>query len=157
LKAGPPQQFLNSNFDDGLPSFSPDGRWMAYQSNESGDYEIYVRPFPKPATGAGGKWQISNSGGRGAQWAGHDLIYRSGRRFMAVSYTADGDTFVAGKPRVWIPDSGINDLGQWTLAPNGKRVLMLAPFESASAKPEHEVVFLENFLDYLQQRVPAGQ
>lgn len=156
LKAGPPQQFLMSNFDDGLPSFSPDGRWMAYQSNESGDYEIYVRPFPKPATGPGGKWQISNSGGRGVQWSGHDLIYRSGGRFMAVSYTVNGDTFVAGKPRVWISNSGIHDLGQWTLAPNGKRVLMLVPFESASTKPEHEVVLLENFLDYLQQRVPSG-
>jgi hypothetical protein len=76
---------------------------------------------------------------------------------MAVSYTAEGGTFVAGKPRVWIPDSGINDAGQWALAPDAKRVLILTRSEAAPAKPEHEVVFLENFLDYLQQRVPAGR
>ncbi len=157
LKAGPPQQFLTGNYDDQLPSFSPDGRWMAYQSNESGNYEVYVRPFPKPANGPGGKWQISNSGGRGAQWSDHDLLYRSGSRFMAASYTTKGDTFVPGKPRVWITNSGINQRGQWTLAPDGKRVLILRPFESEPAKPEHEVVFLENFLDYLQQRAPAGR
>jgi serine/threonine protein kinase len=159
LKAGRPQQLLRSNFDEGLPSFSPDGRWVAYQSNESGTFEIYVRPFPQPSSGSGGKWQVSNNGGRGAQWAGngHDLIYRSGSQIMAVSCAVRGDTFVTGKPRVWIANSGIDATGQWTLAPDGKRVLTLVPVKSAPAKAEHEVVFLENFVDYLQERVPAGQ
>jgi serine/threonine-protein kinase len=159
LKAGRPQQFLKSNFDQGLPSFSPDGRWVAYQSSESGQFEIYVRPFPQPSSGPGGRWQVSNNGGRGAQWAsnGHDLIYRSGSQIMAVSYTVSGDAFMAGKPRVWIANSGIGEQGLWTLAPDGKRILTLTPSGSAPAKPEHDVVLLENFLDYLQQRVPTSK
>jgi hypothetical protein len=74
---------------------------------------------------------------------------------MAVSYTVKGDTFVAEKPRVWIAKLARPD---WDLAPDGKRVLELAPMESAEApKPEHEVVFLENFLDELRRKVPVGK
>ena len=58
-KPGEPKPFVNSAFDEGEPAFSPDGRWLAYQSNESGSFEVYVRPFPGP----GGKWQISTGGG----------------------------------------------------------------------------------------------
>jgi serine/threonine protein kinase len=153
LKAGKPEQFLKSGFDDRFPSFSPDGRWLAYQSNESGKFEIYVRALPPPSAGQGGKWQISNGGGREPHWPrnGHDLFYQSGDQIMAVSYTVKGDTFVAEKPRVWIAKLGGPD---WAMAPDGKRVLVLTPAESAEApKQEHEVVFLMNFFDYLRQRV----
>jgi serine/threonine protein kinase len=155
LKAGKPEQFLKSGFTDGFPSFSPDGRWLAYQSLSSGTYEVYVRAFPPPPSGPGGKWQISNGGGREPHWSrsGHDLLYRSGDQIMAASYTVEGETFVAGKPRVWIARLGGTD---WDLAPDGKRVLVLTPAESAEApKQEHEVVFLINFFDYLRQRVPV--
>jgi hypothetical protein len=71
---------------------------------------------------------------------------------MAVSYTVKGDSFVPENPRVWIDKLGLMD---WDLAPDGKRVLVLAPVESAEApKQEHEVVFLENFFDELRRRVP---
>jgi Tol biopolymer transport system component len=63
LKAGKPEQFLKSGFIDYADAFSPDGRWLAYYSYESGKPEVYVRPFPPPSSGQGGKWQISNSGG----------------------------------------------------------------------------------------------
>jgi Tol biopolymer transport system component len=154
LKAGQPEQFLKSGFNDRAPTFSPDGRWLAYASNESGKNEVYVRAFPPPSSGPGGKWQISNSGGASAVWSrnGHDLLYQSGDQIMAASYTVKGDTFVAEKPRVWISKLGGT---AWDLAPDGKRVLVLTPAKSAEApKQEHEVVFLENFFDYLRQRVP---
>jgi WD40 repeat protein len=154
LKAGKPEQFLESGFSDVAQAFSPDGRWLAYQSNESGKFEIYVRAFPPPSSGQGGKWQISNGGGHELHWPrnGHDLFYRSGDQIMAASYTVKGDMFVAEKPRGWIAKLGGTD---WDVAPDGKRVLVLTPVESAEApKQEHEVVFLENFFDYLQQRVP---
>jgi serine/threonine protein kinase/Tol biopolymer transport system component len=158
LKAGQPEQFLKSGFNDRAPTFSPDGRWLAYYSNESGNIEVYVRAFPPPSSGQGGKWQISNSGGYDPHWSrnGHDLLYRLGDQIMAASYTVKGDTFVAEKPRVWIAKLGATPGGtQWDLAPDGKRVLVLTPVESAEApKQEHEVVFLENFFDYLRQRVP---
>jgi Tol biopolymer transport system component len=161
LKAGKPEQFLKSSFTDQHPSFSPDGRWLAYHSNESGKTEVYVRAFPPPSSGQGGKWQISNSGGDLPHWSrnGHDLLYQSGDQIMAASYTAKGDIFVAEKPRVWIAKLGAaaatSGARMWDLAPDGKRVLVAAPIESAETpKQDHEVVFLENFFDYLRQRVP---
>lgn len=66
-------------FNEINPSFSPDGRWLAYQSNESGKNEVYVRAFPPPSSGQSGKWQISNNGGTIPRWSrtGHDLLYQS--------------------------------------------------------------------------------
>jgi hypothetical protein len=141
---------------------SPDGRWLAYGSNESGKYEVYVRAFPPPASGQGGKWQISNSGGDYPRWSrnGHDeLFYQSGDQIMAANYAVKGDTFVAEKPRVWIAKlGGTTSPSQWDLAPDGKRVVVVTPVGSAEApKQEHEVVFLENFFDELRRRVPVGK
>jgi eukaryotic-like serine/threonine-protein kinase len=73
LKAGKPEQFLKSSFADEAPSFSPDGRWLAYHSNESGKNEVYVRGFPPASSGQGGKWQISNSGGTTPHWSRNGL------------------------------------------------------------------------------------
>jgi hypothetical protein len=115
--------------------------------------EVYVRAFP-PSNGPGGKWQISNNGGSAPRWSadGHGLQYRAKTQVMAVSYTVNGDTFVAGKPSVWIAKMGTVVNG-WDLAPDGKRALVLSEEESAEgARPEHEVVLLENFFDYLRQR-----
>jgi len=156
LKAGKPEPFLKSGFNDYSQAFSPDGRWLAYFSDESGKPEVYVRPFPPPSSGPGEKWQISNGGGTTAFWPrdGHNLVYRSGADLMAASYTVKDDKFVAGKPRVWIAKLA----GYWALAQDGKRVLVATPVESTEApKPEHEVVFLQNFFDYLRQKAPLGK
>jgi serine/threonine-protein kinase len=159
LKAGKPEQFLKNSFNDVFPSFSPDGRWLAYRSNESGKEEVYVRAFPPPSSGQGGKWQISNGGGGVPHWSRsrHDLLYQSGDQIMATSYTVAGDTFVAEKPRVWLAKLGAAPGGiYWDLAPDGKRVLVLTPVDTPEApKQEHEVVFLENFFDELRRRVPV--
>ena len=156
LKAGTPEPFLKSRFDDRAPSFSPDGRWLAYQSNESGRDEVYVRPYP-PASSGGGTWQISNSGATVPRWSrnGHELLYQSGDQIMAASYTVKGDTFVAEKPRVWIATLGG---AEWDVAPDDTRVAVVTPVESAdAATQEHEVVFLENFVDELRRRAPLGK
>jgi serine/threonine-protein kinase len=162
LKAGTPEPFLKSNFNDQAPSFSPDGRWLAYQSNESGRTEVYVRAFPPPSSGQGGKWQVSNNGGGGPQWSrtGHELVYRSGNQLMTVSYAVNGTTFVADKPRVWIAALGGARvaIGEWDLAPDGKRVAAVIPEGTAQApQQEHEIVMLLNFADELRRRVPVGK
>jgi Tol biopolymer transport system component len=154
LTAGKPEQFLVSSFVDQNPLFSPDGRWLAYYSNESGRNEVYVRAFPPPASGQGGKWQLSNNGGTSARWsrAGHELVYRSGTQLMRVSYAVEGQTFIAEKPRVWIADLGTV---LWDLAPDGKRVAVLMPEGGGQpAQPEHQIVMLQNFADELRRRVP---
>ena len=72
------QPFLRTPFNEGAPHFSPNGRWLAYASNDSGRYEIYVQPYPGP----GGKWQISTEGGNEPVWNpnGRELFYRSWRQ-----------------------------------------------------------------------------
>jgi Protein kinase domain/WD40-like Beta Propeller Repeat len=166
LKAGKPEPFFKSSFADLLPAFSPDGRWLAYESNESGRYEVYVRAFPPPAPnaggGQGGKWQVSNNGGTDPHWSrnGHDLMYLSGDQIMAVSYSMKGDSFLHEKARVWMAKlgatSGYGTL--WDLAPDGKRVAVIRPVETAeSRKPEHEIVILQNFFDELRRKVPVAK
>ena len=127
-KAGEPELFSTSTYAERLPSFSPDGRWLAYDSDESGRVEVFVRAFPPPSSGQGGKWQISNSGGSGARWSrnGPELVYRSGDQVMTARYTVTGDRFVAEKPRVWITKLGG---WAWDLAADGRRVAVLTPVE----------------------------
>ena len=160
-KAGKPAQFLQSHFVNVNPAFSPDGHWLAYMSNESGNGEVYVRAFPPPASGQGGQWQISNSGGTGPRWSrnGRELIYQAGDQLMKVSYSVKGDSFLAEKPRVWIQKLGGAGLQTgWDLAPDGKRVVVLTPAGTPEGpKAEHEVTFLLNFFDELRRRAPAGK
>ena len=155
LKAGTPKHFLQSQFSDEYPAFSPDGHWLAYDSNASGKYEVYVQAFPPPASGQGGQWQVSNGGARGPVWSrnGRELIYRAGDQLMAVSYSVNGDSFVQEKPRVWI-----GKLGRvaWDQAADGKRIAVVTPVATEPPRPDHEVVILFNFFDELRRRVPAS-
>ena len=95
-----PVPFLRTPFDESQGQISPDGRWIAYTSNESGQNELYVRPFPS----GDGKWQVSTKGGVQARWRrdGHELFYLEGLvprfRLMAVSVTA-GSSPVFGSPK----------------------------------------------------------
>ncbi len=93
---GSPSPFLVTPFDESSPAFSPDGRWLAYVSDESGRGEVYVQPFPGP----GGKWPISADGGTEPAWSadGRELYYRQGDALMTVSVTASATDFKAGRP-----------------------------------------------------------
>jgi serine/threonine-protein kinase len=156
-KAGKPELWLTSSFNSREPVFSPDGRWLAYQSSETGKYEVYVRAFTPLSSGPGGKWQISSSGGVAPRWSrnGPELMYQSGDQVMAARYTVQGDAFVAEKPRVWIAKLGGTLVD---VARDGRRVAVLAPVVSADAlKQDHEVVILQNFFDELRRRVPVGR
>jgi Tol biopolymer transport system component len=163
LKAGTPVSFLRSGSTNAFASFSPDGRWLAYQSDDSGTPEVYVRAYPQPSSGPGGRWQVSNSGGMAPHWSrsGQELVYQSRDQIMATGYTVKGDTFVPEKPRVWIAklEAAANANGaSWDLAANGKRVAVVTPVESGEVpKQEHEIVFLLNFFDELRRRVPLGK
>jgi dipeptidyl aminopeptidase/acylaminoacyl peptidase len=156
LKAGKPERFFESKFADVVPEFSPDGRWIAYSTNESGRDEVVVRAFPAPASGQGGKWLVSTNGGTLVRWSrnSRELLYQEGDRLMAVSYTVNGDSFVADKPRVRIEKLGGTT---WDVAPDG-RIAILTPVESAQApSTEHTVVFLQNFFDELRRKAPLGK
>jgi serine/threonine-protein kinase len=157
LHAGRPEVFLQTPAQEMHPSFSPDGRWMAYDSDESGTGQIYVRAFPDK----GGKWQISNSGGTYPVWSrnGHELFFETlDNRIMLAGYTVNGDSFVAEKPRVWSERQLGGNLLNFAPAPDGKRILALMPVETAEAQmAQNQVIFLENFADELRRKVPAGK
>ena len=155
LKAGTPEQFIKSTFSDQWPAISPDGRWLAYQSKQSGKFEVYVRAFPPSATSSGGKL-VSNDGGTFPHWSRTGLVYQSADQLMTVSYTVKGPTFIPDKPRVWI--ASLSGATGWDLDRDGKRVLALMPEGTAKAPPpEHEIVMLQNFADELRRRVPLGK
>jgi serine/threonine-protein kinase len=155
LKAGKPQVFLKTAADERYPSFSPDGRWLAYTSNQSGTYQVHVRPFPD----RGGQWQVSSNGGTHPEWGrdGKTLFFRSlEQKVMAVDYAAKGDAFQPERPRVWsevvLTDQGM--LGTYTIHPDSKRMAAVLAAELADgAKPDTHVTILFNFLDELRRKV----
>jgi serine/threonine-protein kinase len=158
LRAGKPEVFLQTPADERDPAFSPDGRWLAYTSNEAGTSQVYVRAFPDK----GGKWQISNSGGLYPMWSRGDLFFETlDLHIMAAAYTVKGDTFVAGKPRLWSekPIGFSFNSRSLDLASDGKRMVALMPASEAKGSPEaqNHIVFLMNFFDELRRRVPVGK
>ena len=147
-KPGKPTVFLNSPANERAPMFSPDGRWLAYASNESGRMEVYVRPFPAP----GGKWQISNAGGVMPAWsrAGRELFFRTVEesRIMVAAYETKGDSFVPGMPRLWSETSftTVGMVPNFDIAPDGKRFAVLMSAEKpGDKKPRNELTVLLNF------------
>jgi serine/threonine-protein kinase len=161
LQAGRPEVFLQTPAAEMDPCFSPDGKWLAYSSNESGTFQIYVRAFPDK----GGKSTISNDGGGYPLWSrtGHELLFESlDNHIMAASYSVKGDSFVADKPRLWSekPITGIvNNVRNVDLAPDGKRIVALisAGEDKGALEAQNYVTFLLNFFDELRRRAPQGK
>jgi len=95
---GDPYPFLVTPFDESAPTFSPNGEWLAYVSDESGRIEVYVQPFPGP----GAKWQISIDGGTEPAWSkdGRQLFFRRGDALMSVTVTSVNGELKSGQPQV---------------------------------------------------------
>jgi serine/threonine-protein kinase len=154
-KAGKPGLFLGSKSELRSAAFSPDARWIAYSSAESGQREIFVRPFPGP----GGQWQVSNDGGSLPVWSrnGRELLYEGKGGIMAASYSVTGDSFAAGQPRPWSQKASILGNG-FDLAPDGKRaVVVMAASGASPAERPTDVTFLLNFAAELRRKVPPGK
>jgi Tol biopolymer transport system component/predicted Ser/Thr protein kinase len=161
LKAGKPELFERTSFGNRGATFSSDGRWIAYSSNESGSSQVYVRAFPDK----GGHWQLSSNGGTSPIFSrnGKDLLFFDipDDRMMVVSYASKGDSFVAEKPRVWTGHSVALTLSgatgaQYDLAPDGKRIAVAADAGASTQQDAGHVIFLENFVDELQRKVPIN-
>jgi Tol biopolymer transport system component len=147
--------FLQTRFNEGAPRFSPDGRWLAYVSDESGRWEIYVQPYPGP----GGKWQISTDGGREPVWNrnGRELFYRNGDKMMAVDVMAD-PSFSESKPRMLFEGSyqpAAQAIPAYDVSPDGQRFLMVKPVRQAQVATQINVVL--NWFEELKQKVPTGK
>ncbi len=156
LRAGRPEVFLRTSFHERGPAFSPDGRWIAYMSDESGDYRVYVKEFPHGAA----KRQVSTDPGGYPAWSrnGRQLFFLylgPDRQIKTVSYSASRDTFVAETPRIF--PTKIAHFGttrSYDPAPDGKRVVALTAAEDAP-EGDSRLEFLLNFFDELRRRVPG--
>ena len=156
-RPGTPTVFHNTPFNEFAPMFSPDGRWLAYVSAESGRAEVYVRPFPGP----GSKWQISNEGGGSPTWSRtrHELFYSSSSQIMVTSYTIEGDRFHANKPQRWSEGhfaSRPPGLRFFDLHPDGERFAVAkVPDQQNLRLTQDNVVFIFNFFDELRRIAPV--
>jgi serine/threonine protein kinase/Tol biopolymer transport system component len=130
-----PSPFLNSQFNEGFGQFSPDGRWIAYNSNESGRPEVYVAPFPGP----GGKWQVSTAGGNQARWRrdGAEIFYLApDQRLMAAAVNGRGSDFQVGPVRPLFQARPVLGLRYaYAVSPDGQRFLINSQPEQADATP----------------------
>ena len=142
---------------------SPDGRWLAYQSNESGRHEVFVRPFPDVESG---RWQVSTEGGTRPAWSrkGDELFYLDGNdQVTAVRFQVSGTTFIPGKPaRIlngrYVAGSTTRgyDLRSYDVSADGQRFLMLKETAGASASaPLPTMIVVINWIEELKSRVPA--
>jgi hypothetical protein len=162
-KPGQASVFLNSPLNEVEAAFSPDGRWLAYRSDESGRWEIYVRPFPGP----GGKWLVSTAGGTLPTWSRYrkELFYRLFEveaPLMVASYAAEGNSFRAEKPWQWSPGlvagrGGIIGTRTFDVHPDGQRFAVLKVAEQQTQDKRDKVVFIQNFFDELRRVAPVGK
>jgi eukaryotic-like serine/threonine-protein kinase len=147
---------IESSFYKVHAQISPDGHWIAYASDESGRFEVYVQPFP----GLGGKWQISTNGGMEPRWSrdGRQLFYRSGDKMMAVEIQTRAG-FAAGGPRLLFDqpyaDTGVTTAGAaYDVAPDGQHFLMLKEDEAQTSQLELHVVL--NWAEEVKRRLSTA-
>jgi Tol biopolymer transport system component len=151
-KAQTPRRVLSGIVQRPAAVFSPDGRWLAYRSSESGRSEVFVRPFEGPDT----RWHVSTSGGWVPTWSRrrNELFYMSlDSHVMVVSYTIDGDTFRAAPPQNWSehPINGRPGPRPFDLHPDGDRVLVSG--DLPSKRDIFKVVLVSNFFDEVRRRL----
>jgi len=158
--SGEPEVFLATPFFERFPAISPDGKWVAYMSDESGEPEIYVRPFPA----AGGKWQVSDGGGNWPAWSrdGSQLYFRSQDGLMAAAVSGDGGTFRAGRPQLLVAGGFSGDqigiavsgsvFSDYEPMPNGEAFIVLLGSEAQNT--QSHVTLVTNWFDVLKKTFP---
>jgi class 3 adenylate cyclase/Tol biopolymer transport system component len=151
-------QLLQTQSTEIEPVISPDGKWMAYVSDESGNgMNVFVRPFPDIDEG---KWQISTNGGESPLWSpdSSELFYIVDGLFMVVSLETE-PTFKPGRPEILISGMYISGVGEgipWDIHPDGNRFLLIAtPGSDAFGIGPRRINIVLNWFEELKQRVPV--
>jgi serine/threonine-protein kinase len=154
------EPLLETPFDERGGIVSPDGRWLAYESNTAGRYEIYVRPFPK--VGAG-QWQVSNAGGVQPLWArtGRELFYVApDGALMTVPVDPRGTAWSAGSAMKLIAGryytgAGVYSTRHYDVSPDGQRFLMIkeASATNETATPP-QIIVVQHWTEELKRLVP---
>jgi Tol biopolymer transport system component len=144
-----PVPVVASSFTEICPAVSPNGQWLAYASNETGEYEIYVVPFPN--TGPA-KWAISAGGGTEPVWShrGSELFYRDASGNLVAVEVHTSPTFSLGRAKILFPAAKFTSLpfnAQYAVAPDDRRFLMIRPLETSTPK----LIVVENWFEELKK------
>jgi serine/threonine protein kinase/Tol biopolymer transport system component len=133
-----PQPWIESDFVEYSPGFSPDGRWVVYGSNESGSWEVYVAPFPGP----GRKWQVSVDGGGWPVWRGdgQEILYLRGNEITGVTVEDRGSGLAFGQPQLIFEHRLASGSARFQVSADGQRFLVIESAESAPPEPITVVV-----------------
>jgi serine/threonine-protein kinase len=147
-----PEVFLATPFMERGPALSPDGKWVAYGSNESGEFEIYVRPFLHP----GPKVKVSAGRGGFPKWSpdGKEIFYRDEGKIMAVSVSVQDDTLRAQNPHLLFELKGSSYAGPFDVAPDGNRILFYRTAGEAKEQSQQPTVVV-NWFEELKAKVPV--
>ncbi len=149
-----PEPLISSPKLDCCARFSPDGKWLAYVSNETGRHHVYVSPYPEPTV----KWLVSGeAGGGGPVWSpnGTEIFYRSGGKMMAVSVQTK-PTFSSGRPRVlfegaYVTSTSLPGVSQYhDIHPDGQRFLMIKEGQDSG-----QINVVLNWFEELKRLVPT--
>jgi serine/threonine-protein kinase len=154
----PPRRWLNTRSEESQPDFSPDGRWIAYVSNESGREEVYVQAYPGP----GPRYTVSRDGGSSPAWSrdGHELFYMGEGSDKNVAMMdapiVTSPSFSIGTPRklfegVFTVSGGSRS---YDVTPDGRRFIMVQPHEQAPL-PVSQIVVVQNWAEELKRIAPA--
>ncbi len=148
------QPLLAGDFQETDPEISPDGRWLAYASDESGQKEIYVSPFSNPTQG---KWRVSRDGGTEPVWSGdgRELFYRDGSAVFAVAVDASS-AFASGEPQLLFTGpyyrAGLFRRHTYDVTSDGQKFVMIRESEMDTAGSE--IIVIQNWLEELKRLVP---
>jgi serine/threonine protein kinase len=151
------ESIVHSSGLDGTAEVSPDGRWLSYDSNESGQFEVYVRPYPDADRA---RWQVSVDGGRQPLWSrdGRELFYRDFSGAVMAVPVVITPNFSSGQPVKTLDGSGYRGGGPWLsgrtydLSLDGRRFLMVKPVASEAAG---SLVVVLNWFEELKRLVPS--
>jgi serine/threonine-protein kinase len=150
-----PVPLATSEYLERNPEVSPDGRFLAYVSNETGVLEVYLRPFPNANDG---KWAVSTAGGLNPLWSrdGKELFYRNGQGdLVAVEMTANGAPPIGRQHVLFsaLPYTGEATHRSYDITPDGRRFVMIRK-SAVTAPPTEQLIVVENFFDVLRRKVP---
>jgi Tol biopolymer transport system component len=150
---------VQTPFGEMNAEISPNGRWVAYQSNKGGMFQVYVQPFPDVDSG---NWQVSANGGTRPVWSrnGRELFYETGRSMMAVGVETTGSTFTYGSPTKLFDTSGYyfgNQGRTYDVAADGRFLMIKLAGDARpnSGAPPPSLVVVEHWTEELKQRVPG--